>query len=305
MKAIFTVGVSASGKSTWAREHCKVTGAFEVNRDNIRTAILMDEGSIDDPAYLWAKWNFKREKEVSAQFDSLILHAVDVGLDVVVSDTNLNADRLKANIVWLMSLGYECEVKYFPVADIDVVIKRDRSRVPSVGESVIRKQWIQWLELGEEITGIKRYTPNKDLPMCVVVDIDGTVAQMNGRGPFDWDKVDSDLPRNHVINAVYSMTRPALDRVRPIFLSGRDGVCRKKTEEWILSNFGYIDNDQLFMRAEGDCRKDRIIKDELFWQHVAPNYHVIAAFDDRKQMVQYWTDIGVPLFNVGNCYEDF
>ena len=306
MKAIFTVGVSASGKSTWAREYCaKSQGSvMEINRDNVRTKILMDEGSITDPAYLWTKWDFKREKEVNRIIDGLVEHCLDNRIDIVFSDTNLNQGRLKEQMNRMQQLGYETEIKVFRVDDIDVVIKRDQKRVPSVGESVIRKQWLQWLELGEEITGIKRYVPNENLPACIVIDIDGTVAKMVNRGPFEWDKVGSDLPRSHVFAAVTGLE--LYDGCRPIFLSGRDSICREETFKWLQINFDKtIEQDQLFMRAEGDMRKDRIIKDELFWKHVAPNYNVVAAFDDRRQMVQYWTDIGVPLFNVGNVYEDF
>ena len=306
MKAIFTVGVSASGKSTWAREYCaKSQGiVMEINRDSIRTAILMDEGSITDPAYLWTKWNFKREKEVCTIVSSLIEHCLNNRFDIVFSDTNLHPLRLKEQMKRMQQLGYDTELKVFRVDDIDVVIKRDQKRVPCVGESVIRKQWLQWLELGEEITGIKRYVPNNQLPKCIVIDIDGTVAKMVNRGPFEWNKVGDDLPRTFVLNAVYGIEY--FEGVRPIFLSGRDSVCRDETFRWLKINFDdLIEQDQLFMRAEGDMRKDRIIKDELFWKHVAPNYNVVAAFDDRRQMVQYWTDIGVPLFNVGDTYEDF
>jgi len=304
MKAIFTVGCSASGKSTWARDFCKITGSMEINRDNIRIAILMDEGSITDPAYLWTKWNFKREAEVSKRADELIEFCVKNELDIVFSDTNLSAGRLNAQMKRMTDLGYEVEIKYFAVADIDVLIKRDRMRVPSVGESVIRKQWLQWLSLGEEVTGIKKYVANKELPPAIVVDIDGTVAKMVNRGPFDWGKVDQDGVNPHVADTIQCLWRNTMLQV--IFLSGRDSVCREKTIEWIKKNVCNINpDDQLFMRKEGDCRKDRIIKDELFWEHVAPNYNVVAAFDDRRQMIQYWTDIGVPLFNVGNYYEDF
>lgn len=306
MKAIFTVGVSASGKSTWAREHCKATGAVEINRDDGRTAILMDEGAITDPAYLWTKWNFKREKEVNDYVDGLIKFCVEYNFDIVFSDTNLNRGRLKSQIARMKSLGYDCEIKYFPVDDIDVVIKRDKNRVPSVGESVIRKQWLQWLDLGEAVTGIKKYVPDTSKPRCVVVDIDGTVAKMVDRGPFDWSKVGNDLPRMHVLDAVSGLE--LIGGCAVIFLSGRDSVCRKETEDWIKTHFDpffFVEGGQLFMRAAGDCRKDRVIKDELFWKHVAPRYNVVAAFDDRRQMVEYWTDIGVPLFNVGNCYDDF
>lgn len=305
MKAIFTVGCSASGKSTWAREFCSVEGFVEINRDNIRTSILMDEGAIDDPAYLWTKWNFKREGEVTKRADELVGFCVENKLSIVFSDTNLNPKYLREGMKKMKDLGYDVEVTCFPVDDIDVLIKRDKGRVPSVGEAVIRKQWQQWLQLGEGVTGIKKYVPNKELQRAIVVDIDGTVAKMVNRGPFDWGKVGQDVINPHVVHVIRSLWYDDAT-LRVIFLSGRDSVCRQQTIDWIHGKMMLpIREDQLYMRKEGDCRKDRLVKDELFWEHVAPNYNVVAAFDDRRQMIQYWTDIGVPLFNVGNVYEDF
>ena len=38
---------------------------------------------------------------------------------------------------------------------------------------------------------------------CIIVDIDGTVALMQGnRGPFEWHKVNGDKPNTWVINII-------------------------------------------------------------------------------------------------------
>jgi predicted kinase len=303
MNAIFTVGVSASGKSTWAKEYCRVTGAYEINRDDIRTLILMNEGSIDHPSQLWTKWNFKRESEVDAFIESSLKFCIANKLDVVFSNTNLNVGRLNKSIKEMEDLGFIVLFKYFPIDEISVAIKRDRKRSPNVGESVIKSQWKQWLALGESVTGIKQYVADKTKPKAIVIDIDGTVAKMVNRGPFEWHKVDTDVPIDHTISFIQSYEFDNYD-TQIIFLSGRDSVCREKTVAWIDKHIGIFDY-QLYMREANDNRRDRIIKSELFWEHIADKYNVVAAFDDRKQMVHFWTDIGVPLFNVGNVYDDF
>ena len=48
------------------------------------------------------------------------------------------------------------------------------------------------------------------------------------------------------------------------------------------------------MRKEGDVRKDTVIKEELFWEHIAPHYNVLVAFDDRPCVVDMWHDVGIP-----------
>lgn len=308
-KAYFTVGCSASGKSTWAEELVQKNRGKVVRfeRDQIRALILFGRNGAYHPSDLWVEWNFKEEKLVDSTMAEAQAGFVAKGVDIIFSDTWLNQDRLYAKIKEMQALGYTYEVKYFPVDDIDVLIKRDKARHNSVGESVIRKQWKQWLELGTEITGIKKYIPDYSTRArkrtCIVVDIDGTVANMNGkRGPFEWDKVGLDDPRDEICRIVEMVWSRGF---QVVFLSGRDSVCREDTVSWIRKNIRIDGDFLLYMRKEGDMRKDRIIKDELFWEHVAPGYNVMFAIDDRKQMVQYWTDIGVPLLNVGNVYDDF
>ena len=300
MKAYFSVGCSASGKSTWAKELSKQTGAIIIERDAARREVLRQKNNYS-PGDLWLKWNFKDEKLVNPIIDSWQVHAVSIKSDIIFSDTWLNQDRLKAKIAEMESLGYETEVKYFRVRTIDVLYKNDRKRVESVGESVIRKRWLQWLELGEEVTGIKKYVYDEEAgSKAIVVDIDGTVAKMVDRGPFEWDRVDSDIPRTEIIDIVERMSKTH----EIIFLSGRDSICREKTEEWIKNNIN-VSRFQLFMRKERDMRADREIKNELFFNHVAPNYAVDFVIDDRKQMIQEWRDIGVMCINVGCPYAEF
>ena len=301
MKAIFTIGVSASGKTTWAESQKNVINS---NRDDTRFYILVEEGSLDrsERHLLWTKWNFKREQEVNAVEDQQIQLALKQKKDIIFSNTNLNEDRLRQSMKRMEDLGFEVETKIFQVPSIDEVIKRDAKRWPSVGEAVLRNQWKQWLKLGEGITGIHQYERDDTLPKCIVVDIDGTVAKMHNRGPFDWHKVGNDHPRVEILNLIRAMS--ADSNVHVIFLSGRDSICEGDTREWLKKHCD-VHEYELFMRKRNDMRKDRIIKEELFWAHVAPRYNVMFAIDDRRQMVHFWNDIGVTLLNVGNPYDDF
>ena len=302
MKAIFTIGVSASGKTTWAESQKNVINS---NRDDIRFCLLVEEGSLDrsERHLLWTKWNFKRETEVNAVEDQQIQMAMERKKDIIFSNTNLNEDRLRQSMKRMEDLGFEVETKVFQVPSIDEVIKRDAKRSPSVGEAVLRKQWRQWLELGEGITGIRQYERDIQLPPCIVVDIDGTVAKMHNRGPFDWHKVGQDHPRVEILDLVHAMSND----MNVVFLSGRDSICEGDTREWLKTHcsYGSVQKYELFMRKQNDMRKDRIIKEELFWKHVAPRYNVVFAIDDRRQMVHFWNDIGVTLLNVGSPYDDF
>ena len=50
-----------------------------------------------------------------------------------------------------------------------------------------------------------RLRPDPDLPPAILVDIDGTVALMGARSPYDWHRVGEDTPNQAVIEAVRAM----------------------------------------------------------------------------------------------------
>lgn len=297
MKAIFTVGCSASGKSTFAKT-LPTWSTVIIERDECRREILRQANSYDR-GDLWIKWKFKNEKLVNQVVEQLQADAVREKKDIIFSDTWLNQGRLSAKIEEMKSLGYEIEVKYFKVPAIDILYKQNMLRVEPVPEKVIREQWCRWLTLGEAVTGIKSYVPDTTKPKAICVDIDGTVARMVDRGPFDWDKVDTDEPRTEIID----MVKRYKDTHKIIFLSGRDSVCRDKTEEWLNKYYGEV--EYLYMRPVRDFSPDREVKNKLFFDYVAPHYNVDFVIDDRRQMIHHWTDIGVNCINVGSPYLDF
>lgn len=55
---------------------------------------------------------------------------------------------------------------------------------------------------------------------------------------------------------------------------------------------------QLYMRGEGATRKDSIIKEELFMEHVYRKYNVLFVLDDRNQVVDKWREMGLTCFQV-------
>lgn len=288
-KAIVTVGISASGKSTFADEWMAAgTNRVRIERDLVRKALVEADGR----EWSWDKWNWKREGEVSAIINRRI-EACAGTHDIILSDTNLHAGRRKTLVKWLESLGFEVEVKEFNVA-IEEAWKRDAKRANGVGHSVIAKQYEQNLENSTR----RRYVADTSKPRCILVDIDGTAAHMNGkRGAFEWDKVSLDVPDE----AVRMLTQCVLADV--IALSGRDGVCEPDTRQWLVDH-GFRFHE-LFMRAPNDMRKDTIVKEEIFWRDVADNYNVLFAIDDRPSVARMWRELGVKVFQVGNPHIEF
>ncbi len=280
LELILTIGLPASGKTTWAEDYIKKNPEYiNVNRDDIRLS-FQGRGR-------YAKFSKWREEAVTKIAYATAKAAFEAGKSVIVSDTNLNPDR---NTAW-KDFGKKFKANYreqkFIDVHVGVCVERDGKREHAVGSKVIMGMF----ERGQGIWWHKPvYDPN--LPDVYLVDIDGTVAQMNGRGPFDWDKVDTDLPKKDVINVVKRLHT----NHNVIILSGRDGVCKDMSAAW-LEKHG-VTYDDFFIRPEGDCRKDTEIKEEIYNNHIKGKYNVIGVFDDRDQVVHMWRHLGLTVFQV-------
>jgi predicted kinase len=268
-KMIICQGLPASGKSTWAINKCKEDKSFvRVNRDDLRTM----RGEYWVPA---------QEKLITTWQHSMITNALIDGYNVIVDDTNLNPKTLDAlrGVAARFVPEINVEIKFFDV-DVEECIKRDRKRERSVGEKVIRDFYNKYLAPSKV-----EYIENPILPPAIIVDIDGTLAKMNGRGPYDWDKVGTDKANTPVVRLVQTLR----DAGRHIILvSGRDGSCYDRTVEWLRENkIPYL---MLLMREAGNNEDDRIVKKRMFEQHIRGKYYVNFVLDDRDKVVRMWRE---------------
>ena len=293
MRAILTVGVSASGKTTWANELVR-QGWRDINRDWIRFNIVK-------PGANWSNYKFNKtnEKEVTEIQGKMIMESYAAGENIIISDTNLNASTRQDLINKLRDLGYEVEIKSFPITR-EIAVKRDNLRANGVGAEVIYRQWQNWNEFNGRVT----YVPDESLPKAIIVDVDGTIAEMHNRGPFEWSKVGQDKPRKFVIQMVRLYTQLGY---KIIIVSGRSDECKHETTMWLNEHLGhdYIWNE-LHMRKEGDFRRDSAVKEEIFWTHLAHKYNIVAAIDDRPMMIRTWHELKIPnVIAVANPYLEF
>ena len=146
MQAIFTIGVSASGKTTWAKSLVESNPDWVIIcRDDIRTMLM--GGKLD-----WSKWDWRREDEVSRIQWNWILDAKAHCLNVIIADTNLpsvkngkvvfsHAEKLAEK---MQRFGFQISWKEFDVT-LEEAIERDKKREGSVGEDVIRRQYKSWM----------------------------------------------------------------------------------------------------------------------------------------------------------------
>lgn len=180
-------------------------------------------------------------------------------------------------------------------------LERDRKREAAgerfVGRAVIIEKYERYikgkprdlkLNLGRQLATVREYVPDASLPTAYVVDVDGTLARMNGRSPYDESRVSEDHFVMEVGELVQSL---AIAGHRIVVMSGRTEACREDTEMWLREH--RVPFNQLVMRRVGDRRNDAIVKEELFFEHVAPKWQVLGAIDDRNRVVEMWRAIGL------------
>lgn len=129
---------------------------------------------------------------------------------------------------------------------------------------------------------------------CVVVDVDGTLAQMEGRSPFDWHKVGGDSVRPAVADLVRILKTAG---VLILIVTGRDGVCHAETRTWLDAHD--IPYDAIYQRPVNNNQKDSKIKMRIYQDHIKDRWNVKFVLDDRNQVVDMWRNkLGLDVFQV-------
>lgn len=279
---VITRGLPASGKTTYARAWVfeDEENRARINRDDLRETLF------GRPAPL--PW--KLEEVITQAQREAVRSLLRSGRSVIVDDMNLRQRYVTAWASLAESAGAEFSVVDL-TTDVEECVRRDHARDRQVGEDVIR-DLAKRFRIEPYAAPVKRaddiYTPDKSLPRAWVVDIDGTLAIMGDRSPYDHDRVDEDGINESVRNIVHALSG-AGDLI--IVASGRSESGRAKTEAWLRHHsVGY---DTLVMRPENDSRKDAIVKRELFYAHIAPHYNVQGVLDDRNQVVEMWRGLGL------------
>jgi predicted kinase len=293
-------GLPASGKSSLA----KLITDKVVNRDTIREQLGITSQN-------WTK-KLEKEKVIPERNRLLGKYFQENNSIVVCDDTNLNEDVVDQLKAIADSYGYQSVIVDLTNVPVQTCVERDCARQKKVGVEVIAK----FAKLLPNIEGNKgpNVTPYKfkSSRKCIIVDLDGTVADINHRNPYDTSKLLLDTPRKLVLQAVKEISFE--NDAKIFFFSGREGTDQVKqdTARWFSQHATalFLNHGTTFhFRTPGDKRRDSIIKNELFEQYVSGEYEVIAVFDDRPQVLnELWYKLfpygsSTTIFSVGNGRE--
>lgn len=275
-RVIVLVGLPASGKSQFARELLLSEPARWVrsNKDLLREMAHASH------------WSPANEKFIVELRDRIILMALESGKHVIVDDTNFgpHIEHIKQLVKGQAVVEVNDSFLQVPVEEC---IKRDLKRLNSVGKDVIMKMYNRYVRVP---VSPPEYNP--DLPDAIIVDMDGTLSLLNGRNPFDASKCDRDLPNQPVLDTIHKWQ----SSVNIIVVSGRTDDCQPQTEKWLQQY--EVNYAGLYLRKTGDMRKDAIMKEEIYRQHIEGKYNIKFVLDDRQQVVDMWRSLGLTVFQV-------
>jgi predicted kinase len=288
-KVILMRGLPGSGKSTLAKKIISENPESykRINRDDLRA--MFDNGTASQ----------NNEKFVKKVRDLLIVKCLEEGKSIVVDDTNLSETNLRrvTQLVQEYNTKFNETVRVEVIevnTDVTVCIERDALREKPVGEKVIKKMHRQFFKDSPEYA-----IQNPELPKAIICDLDGTLALINGRNPFDASKCDQDLLNEPVANVLRNYKKLGY---KILLVSGREDRYKEPTLSFLEKHA--IEFDELIMRKSQDNRKDSIIKTEIYNDFIKDKYFVEFALDDRNQVVDTWrNDLKLPCFQV--YYGDF
>lgn len=283
-KVILTKGLPASGKTTWAKKMLDENPEQfkRINKDDLRAML-------DNKFF-----SRKNEKFVLKIRDTIINEALNEGFNVIVDDTNINPKHHN-HISQLVSGRAEVEVAEFNSEAVEDLIERDKQRENPVGSKVIRRMYGYMLgvEEGDKVQKVE------GLPSAVMCDLDGTLAKIKGRSPYDASTCETDQVNEPVRAILFNYWKCTGNPI--ILVSGRDEKYVVQTMNWLRDHD--IPYDLLYMRGVGDNRRDSIVKREIFDRNIRGKFNIDFVMDDRDQVVDLWRGLGLTCLQVD--YGDF
>ena len=130
-----------------------------------------------------------------------------------------------------------------------------------------------------------------------IFDVDGTLCDVrgvrhliDGKGGFDaFHRASAGCPPHaHVVEAA----RQAQAEGRAVLVvTGRVEKWRRLTSMWLALH--EVPSDGLWMRRDGDFRKDFLVKREIL-RRLRGRYDIVRAWDDNPAVLRLWEREGIP-----------
>lgn len=140
---------------------------------------------------------------------------------------------------------------------------------------------------------------------AIIFDMDGTLADISHRmhlldGKKDWDAFHGAMFDDTPVEAIAELARLlakaasaglGIDAVLVVTARHDDPRYVQMTRDWL--ELHDIPCDRLYMRRDGDTRRDHIVKREILQQILDDGYEPVLAVDDRPEVVAMWREHGI------------
>ena len=289
------VGAPGSGKSTFARYFLRTEENWmRLCRDDFRLMQFSGGNLSGHEEHLIAEM-------IDIAIEGLLLKRCNVLLD----STHCRKEYINHYIERFNHLA-DISFKVFDV-DAATLSERCEKRFQSTGKLIpthIQKKFIEELEILKKEFDFtfhpktELYEPvavqDAGLPKAIVCDLDGTLALMHGRDPYNATYCDEDELNEPVARVLRCFSDSGC---QILLVSGREERFREPTLRF-LEKYA-IPFHQLWMRQDKDFRKDALMKREIFDTNIAGNYFIEFVLDDRNQVVEMWrNELHLPCFQV-------
>lgn len=139
---------------------------------------------------------------------------------------------------------------------------------------------------------------------AVIFDMDGTLCDTSTIEHF----IDGEKRDFHAFHAASGACPPRSEVVEAaraehangraiLVVTSREFIWRDLTLDWLVEHD--IPYDALYMRIVGDYRKDVLIKKDILAQVADDGFTVLAAWDDKADVIDLWRDNGIEVNVVG------
>lgn len=318
---ILAVGISGSGKSTLLN---KLLPGSVVSSDRCREILLWNGQvpNISSTEY-WTKMQAVSGPAFE-MFHTRIDTELSLGRICVADATNLRTSV--RNKLEAIAAKHDAPVYYLVMCtDERLAIERDSSRTYPVGMMVISKQAKLMEQTIKDLQGkfnviyvspknadqlsIQVVKSEMDTQPAVkkdtiVVDLDGTLAEISHRLHFisdkkhaNWDKFFkecmNDTPNEWCLNLVLAMKRAGYNIV---IVSARSKLVLNETRAW-LDKIGLPGIELNMVREINEYTPDPILK--LKWLNQFDKSRILFVLDDRDRVCKMWVEQGLQVLNCG------
>jgi len=296
LQILILVGAPGSGKSTFARYFLRTEENWtRLCRDDFRT-MQFSSGNLSN----------HEEHLIAEMIDTAVETLLSKKCNVLLDATHCRSEYINHYIERFNHLA-DIGFKVFDV-DAATIAERCEKRFQTTGKAVpvsVQKKFIEEFEklkknfdfsthpkrsIGETIIAIQ----DAGLPKSILCDLDGTLALMHDRNPYDATHCDEDDLNEPVASVLRNFHSQGY---QILLISGREDRFEQPTIRFLEKHS--ITYHQLWMRKSKDFRKDAIIKKEIFDAEIAGKYYIEFVLDDRNQVVEMWRkELRLPCFQV-------